>query len=241
MSIYRKIWESHYNQNIPKGWHIHHIDGNTENNQIDNLICVSSHVHWCIHFLQGDPVALSGNFVQGASEAGRKGGKLSAGWKFSEESKIKLSKSLKLYYEKTGGSPLKERNISEKHRLAIKEANIGEKNPMYGKTHSKEIKERLSQIGKTKTGQKNNFYGKKHSEETKHKLSELAKGRKSPTSLKYKVYDENMNLLYKDLEKHDIMEKLNLTDRQYRTLKTFCNRNDEKKIHPKLGVLLIKC
>lgn len=51
---HRKSWEKHYNQKIPKGWHIHHIDGNPKNNNPENLMCVSKHVHWCIHLLQGD-------------------------------------------------------------------------------------------------------------------------------------------------------------------------------------------
>jgi hypothetical protein len=64
MSIYRKnvnhrkIYEDHYGL-IPKdeqgrSYEIHHIDGNHENNAIDNLICVSIQEHYNIHYLQGD-------------------------------------------------------------------------------------------------------------------------------------------------------------------------------------------
>ena len=45
---HRKVWKS-VNGNIPKGKHIHHIDGNADNNHIDNLICVSAEMHHAIH------------------------------------------------------------------------------------------------------------------------------------------------------------------------------------------------
>lgn len=53
MSIYRRIYEQHFGP-IPKGYHIHHIDGNHSNNHIDNLQCVSSKEHYDIHYAQGD-------------------------------------------------------------------------------------------------------------------------------------------------------------------------------------------
>jgi len=33
---YRKIYEQHHGIKIPKGYHIHHIDGNHNNNEILN-------------------------------------------------------------------------------------------------------------------------------------------------------------------------------------------------------------
>lgn len=55
---YRKIW-SLYNGPIPKDWEgrsfeIHHIDGNHDNNVIENLRCVSIREHYDIHWFQGD-------------------------------------------------------------------------------------------------------------------------------------------------------------------------------------------
>jgi len=41
---YRKLWES-INGPIPKGYHIHHKDGNPYNNSIDNLECLSPEEH----------------------------------------------------------------------------------------------------------------------------------------------------------------------------------------------------
>jgi hypothetical protein len=55
---YRKIYESKFGK-IPKdkngrSYEIHHIDGNHNNNSLDNLICVSIEEHYKIHLEQGD-------------------------------------------------------------------------------------------------------------------------------------------------------------------------------------------
>lgn len=44
----RDIWE-YYNGPIPKNYHIHHIDRNTTNNDLANLMCVSEEEHIKIH------------------------------------------------------------------------------------------------------------------------------------------------------------------------------------------------
>jgi len=64
MSIYRKntyhrkIYEDRYGP-IPKdsdgrSYEIHHIDGNHNNDDISNLLCVSIKEHYNIHYSQGD-------------------------------------------------------------------------------------------------------------------------------------------------------------------------------------------
>jgi hypothetical protein len=58
MANYRKIWED-ANGPIPKdelgrSYEIHHIDGNRENNDLSNLMCVSIEDHIKIHKNQGD-------------------------------------------------------------------------------------------------------------------------------------------------------------------------------------------
>jgi HNH endonuclease len=53
MEEHRKIYKQHKG-NIPKGYHIHHIDGDHSNNHIDNLQCVSAQEHYDIHKSQGD-------------------------------------------------------------------------------------------------------------------------------------------------------------------------------------------
>lgn len=53
-----KIWKQRHGK-IPRdkdgrSYEIHHLDGNPENNNIDNLICVSIQEHYNIHKSQGD-------------------------------------------------------------------------------------------------------------------------------------------------------------------------------------------
>jgi hypothetical protein len=61
---YRKIWEDHY-EKIPKGHHIHHIDGNPYNNDISNLQCLSAEEHSKIH---------RDEFIRWATIGGKMGG-----------------------------------------------------------------------------------------------------------------------------------------------------------------------
>jgi hypothetical protein len=56
--FYRSLWKEHYGS-IPKdengiSYEIHHIDGNSANNDIMNLKCVSIEEHYDIHFQQKD-------------------------------------------------------------------------------------------------------------------------------------------------------------------------------------------
>lgn len=80
MPNYRKIWQNYYQLTIPQGWHVHHVDEDRDNNEPDNLICVSPYVHWCIHFLQGHPFARSDGFItlktEKRSAAGSKGARI---------------------------------------------------------------------------------------------------------------------------------------------------------------------
>jgi hypothetical protein len=73
--IYKKIYESYHNIKIPKGMHIHHIDGNRHNHDIINLLLCTPEEHQLIHKKQGDPVAHKGKFIQNAAAAGKIGGK----------------------------------------------------------------------------------------------------------------------------------------------------------------------
>ena len=124
------------------------------------------------------------------------------GKKDSEETKLKKSESLK------------GRIFTDAHRLNLGEAQRGEKNHRYGKSHSEESRKFLSENMK---GEKNPFYGKSHSEETRKKISETkkrngkSKGRNNPSAksvvingIKYDTQKEAMkilNLSYNKLQK----------------------------------------
>lgn len=101
-----------------------------------------------------------------------------------EAYKEKISKGLKDFYKN---------NQYPKHlKEAAKERVLGEKNPMYGKKHTEDVKKRLSEANSGKTMptetknkikksmknkhsmENNPFYGKTHSEESKKKISEAS-------------------------------------------------------------------
>ena len=90
----------------------------------------------------------------------------------------------------------------------------GEKNGMYGKTHteevrkkfsemhkgnsyckgkklSEEIREKMSKNAKLKIGEKNPFFGKHHSEETIQQIKEKNKGRLPPNTIKISIDGNN--------------------------------------------------
>lgn len=53
MSIYRRIYTQHFGP-IPKGYHIHHKDGNHSNNDPLNLVAITAKEHYDIHYDQED-------------------------------------------------------------------------------------------------------------------------------------------------------------------------------------------
>lgn len=64
---YRRIWEEHHAACILSGMHIHHIDGNRDNNDPSNLLLCSPREHYEIHLSQGDygaAIMLWKNFLQ---------------------------------------------------------------------------------------------------------------------------------------------------------------------------------
>ena len=95
----------------------------------------------------------------------------------------------------------------------------GERNPMYGKHHSEETKNKLRQIDKSytqtqeyrdnmskiKSGENNGMYGKHHTEEAKQKMSDAKKGKK--------LGAENGNAkgisAYRDSEMTDLVKHFN--------------------------------
>lgn len=92
----------------------------------------------------------------------------------------------------------KNTGLAESTKIKHKTNKIGEKNywykkpelnPMYGKKHSKEAREKMS---KKKIGNKNNMFGKKHSEETKRKISEGIKNFLNSKNRGLEKYEEHI-------------------------------------------------
>jgi group I intron endonuclease len=105
------------------------------------------------------------------------GGYGNTGYIASEETKDKMSE-----YHKNKPP------MSDKTKKLLREINLGDKNPMFGKKHSDEIKVKISEklTGKklsleTKEKIKNANLGKKLSDETKQKLREINLGKKYET------------------------------------------------------------
>lgn len=48
-NLHRAVWEYH-NGPIPDGYHVHHKDGNYDNNDISNLECLSPQEHFAEHY-----------------------------------------------------------------------------------------------------------------------------------------------------------------------------------------------
>jgi hypothetical protein len=189
MANYRKIWEN-ANGVIPLDengvtYDIHHIDGNRNNNAIDNLIAVSRKEHYNIHYKQQDWSAcilirkrlnLSKDEIKIVNQYAAEKRK---GIACTEEHKRKLSKALKgkKHSDKTKekmsevakgkNTWSKGKKHSEKAKEKMSEAKIGRPSPNKGKTRTEETKRKMSVAKK----------GKKHNEETKRKLSEANKGK----------------------------------------------------------------
>jgi len=74
------------------------------------------------------------------------------------------------------------KKLSDEMKLKISKSNQGKK-------HSEETKKKLSELAKKRN--KNPMFGKRHSEETKKKISELNKGRKVSEDIKEKLSKRN--------------------------------------------------
>lgn len=89
--LHRTVWE-HFNGEIPKGFHVHHIDGNRANNEISNLALVDGTEHVSKHAKE-----------ENRRENGRKAIKIAIEkapeWHRSEEGKEWHSKHAKEYWK----------------------------------------------------------------------------------------------------------------------------------------------
>ena len=96
-SKYQRIWEEHNNKKIPKGYHIHHIDGNRNNNTPKNLLCVSAKEHYLIHLKEyhktGSLKHLAASLFLQPNDNKDKLPSVRVGFKHTEETKLKMSKS----------------------------------------------------------------------------------------------------------------------------------------------------
>lgn len=125
--LHRLIYEDYHRVTLLPNAFVHHIDGNKLNNSIDNLTLMSPSEH-SSHHQKG----------KNNSMYGRRG-KLAPNFQreFSKEHRKNISIS------HTG------KKLSESHKKNISLSLKGEKNAMYGKTHTKETRRKISEKNNT--------------------------------------------------------------------------------------------
>lgn len=90
--LHRAVWEFHYGE-IPRGYHVHHIDGDKSNNCISNLALVEGRKHLSHHMSQPDRVQQSKKDIRKAIDASRE-------WHGSADGQKWHSEHAKEYWEK---------------------------------------------------------------------------------------------------------------------------------------------
>lgn len=129
---------------------------------------------------------------------------MNKGKKLTEETKQKISKSLRTFHDNM---------TDEEYVEYIKKFPVGENAPFYGRHHSEKSKElmRLNNIGrkhteesKKKMSENSPFKGVPKSEEFKKHLSELYKGKKNPWN---QITNRNPEKIRKTAEKHRGMKR----------------------------------
>lgn len=126
------------------------------------------------------------------------------GFKHSEESRKKMSKSRKNKY-KGENNPMYGKKHTEESRKKMGKPMLGENNPMYGKKHTENTKKKIS---KNTSGEKNHFFGKKHNDETRKKISEKLKNRGSVNGKIIKIDEHTFNSITEASEKLGISRYL---------------------------------
>ena len=100
--LHRDVWEF-YKGPIPEGMHIHHIDGNTANNDISNLECCTKDAHWDEHRARIAERGRSEKQIRHLNSIRDK----AAEWHRSEEGKAWHREHAKQSLAKTWGKPRK--------------------------------------------------------------------------------------------------------------------------------------
>lgn len=165
---YRKIYEQHcgaipYDEN-GRRYEIHHIDGNSNNNDISNLKCMSVQEHYDIHFKQKDWSAclLISRSMKISPEEKRKLAKLSAEKRLAEGTHNFLNKDSNENRVKAGthnflggeiGGRTSRRRVSEGTHIFLggsvqKKQILDGKNKLVGGQLQRESAKKLLQEGK---------------------------------------------------------------------------------------------
>lgn len=183
----------------------------------------------------------------GSEETRKKRSDSLIGHSVSQETRFKISKANKISYadvnrRKAMSDRFKGKKLSDEHRLHLSENHAdfsGKNHPMYGKHHSKESREKISNskkgnnygyVGKNhwlygKTGEGTPHFGMKVSDESKKRMSESHIGYVMPQSQKDAISLSNRGKTRTDeqKERYSIAQKKCVGDRskafnKYRSL-----------------------
>ena len=155
------------NRDRPSISEAHHIIPKSlgGSNQVSNIVFLTPREHFIAHALLTKMVIMKKN-------------KRSMAYAFS---RMKTTNNLNNYSRIGNGRlyellkiNLKELYSGKNNPFYGDKRFLGKNNPFYGKTHTEEIKKRLSNQQK-KYGTNNHFFGKKHSNQTKKLISEKQK------------------------------------------------------------------
>ena len=201
---YRKLWENNYGE-IPKdekgrSYEIHHIDGNRDNNELSNLICVSIEEHYNIHLNQylktGSHKELaSAKFLAGKL---RKEVNELKGYKLSEKVKNKISQKLKgIKHHKLRIEKMRKKLKGYKWSNEVIESRRRGIIQYYKDTSEEELRERWDKISesnkgkivKEETKEKLARYNVKHSDEDVLKISKMIED-----GVRYKIISDTFNI-----------------------------------------------
>lgn len=210
---YRKIWENTYGPipKDPKGrtFDIHHIDGNRNNNNIENLVCLSIEDHYKIHLRQYEETKSEKEFRSLVFLSERIGKDVSnlTGWTVSDKTRNKISQTLtgtkrpqevvKKFTEKLKGYKWTEDQIESRRQGLIKYYEQHDRNDR------KQWRENIS----------NSSRGKILSETTKEKLSRI-NGKLSDQEVL-----EIMDLILSGVRYKIISEQYNISQAQITAIK----------------------
>ena len=81
--LHRAVWEF-YNGTIPDGYHVHHIDGDVDNNEISNLECLPAKEHLRRHAHKN---AQDPQYVEKQKSSIKKAGEAAKAWHSSPNGK----------------------------------------------------------------------------------------------------------------------------------------------------------
>lgn len=138
MKAHNLISEDVFNQPISSsGWVIHHKDHNGCNNSLSNILLCTREEHMRIHAIQGWE-----NKPAGVRKSTWDG--------LTDEQKENFTQGFKRKWDSMSEEERKEYSLRVSERIRIFEDRSGKNNPMYGKRHTEESKEknRQSHLGK---------------------------------------------------------------------------------------------